>query len=68
MHTIQIKAEVADVYQIDALKSIFKAMKIKFTLTKEKPYNQEFVNKILEGEKEFKNGEFELIKTEDLWT
>ena len=51
MKTINIKAYTDDSSQIDALKAFMTALKIKFELTNEKPYNPEFVNKILESKK-----------------
>ena len=33
----------------------------------ESPYNQEFVAKIKQSEQQIKNGEYRIIKTEDLW-
>ena len=53
--------------QINALKAVVKAFKIEFEITKENPYNPDFVEKILQGEDDFKNGKFKIIKTEDLW-
>ena len=42
--------------QINALKAVVKALKIKFEVTSEKPYKPEFVNMVLEAEKEIKDG------------
>ena len=42
--------------QESALKAFVKALKMKFEVSKEKPYNPEFVNKILDAEKEIKQG------------
>ena len=54
--------------QINALKAVVKAFKIKFEIKKtEKPYNPEFVAQILQGDEDFKNGNFKVIKTGDLW-
>lgn len=33
----------------------------------DKPYNTDFVKKIIEGDQEFDNDEFKVIKTADLW-
>ena len=52
----------------NALKAFLKALKIKFEIaTNDKPYNEEFVKKILESEKQYKKGESKVIKTKDLW-
>lgn len=54
--------------KFEALKAVLKALKIKFEVpTKDKPYNPEFVAKILQGDQEFKKGDFKVIKTKDLW-
>ncbi len=67
IEAIDIKAYPTDASQMVALKAFMKAMKIKFTVKKEKPYDAKFVAKILQGDKDFKNGKFKAIKTEDLW-
>ncbi|MBY0245306.1 MAG: hypothetical protein K2Q03_07635 [Sphingobacteriaceae bacterium] len=58
MGVINIKAYTADTMQIDAIKAFMKALKIKFEVSKEteKPYNEEFVKKIKQGDKEFAEG------------
>lgn len=53
--------------KLEALKTFMKAFKIKFEVTKEKPYNPEFVAKVLKGDENFKNGKFKVVKTDDLW-
>jgi len=54
--------------QMNIFTALAKALKVKFETSKEeKPYKPEFVEKILQGDKEFKDGEFKVIKTEDLW-
>lgn len=54
--------------QENALKTVIKALKIKFEISKEKPYNPEFVEKIERGLKQAKEGKVTAIKTEDLWS
>jgi hypothetical protein len=56
MQTINITAHTQDPSQIEAVKAFMKALKIKFEISKEKPYNPEFVNMVLEAEKEIKQG------------
>jgi hypothetical protein len=51
----------------DALKAFATALKIKFEVTKEKTYNPAFVEMVLQGDKDFENGNFKVIKTDDLW-
>ncbi len=53
--------------QFNALKAFVKALKIKFEISTEKPYNPEFVDKIQESRKQIKEGNYSVIKTEDLW-
>jgi hypothetical protein len=68
MEAINITAYTSDNTQIDAIKSVLKALKIKFeVVAKEKPYNPEFVSKIQESREQYKKGNFAVIKTEDLW-
>ncbi|QQR98166.1 MAG: hypothetical protein IPK18_01100 [Sphingobacteriales bacterium] len=66
MKTINIKAYTDDSSQIDALKAFMTALKIKFELTNEKPYNPEFVNKILESKKQVADAKVTRVKKEDL--
>lgn len=54
--------------QLAALKAFAKALKIDFETTESKtPYNPEFVNKILQGREDIKNGKGVKIAIEDLW-
>jgi hypothetical protein len=66
MKTINIKAHTTDNTQIDAIKAFMKALKIKFEVSKESPYSQEFVDKIEQGDKDFSNGLGEKMTIEDL--
>jgi hypothetical protein len=56
MQAINIIAYTEDSSQIEAIKAVMKALKIKFEVSKEKPYNTDFVNMVLDAEKEIKNG------------
>ncbi|QOW10813.1 hypothetical protein Q73A0000_10730 [Kaistella flava (ex Peng et al. 2021)] len=51
--------------EANALKAFAKALKIKFEV-KEKPYNPEFVAKILESQKQAKEGKVTRVKKENL--
>jgi hypothetical protein len=53
--------------QASALKAFMKALKIKFEITKDRPYNPEFVEKIRRSKKQHLEGKDVVIKTEDLW-
>ena len=52
--------------QISALKAFMKALKIKFEISKESPYNPEFVEKIQESRKQAKKGKVTRVKREEL--
>jgi hypothetical protein len=53
--------------QESIIKILMKALKIKFEVSKEKPYNPEFVEKIERSKKQHLEGKDIVIKTEDLW-
>lgn len=50
----------------NALKAIAKAFKMKFKVTKEKPYNSKFVAKIQESRQEIEDGKSIRVEKEDL--
>lgn len=57
MGAINITAFTDDNSQIDAIKAVMKAFKIKFEISKlESPYTPEFVEMIKKGDKEFAEG------------
>jgi len=61
MEAINITAYTEDASQIEAIKAVIKAFKIKYTISKisdnpESPYNPEFVAMIKQGEQDLKNG------------
>lgn len=70
MQTINITAYTEDASQIEAVKAFMKALKIKFEISKEKPYSPEFVNKIIDAEKGIKEGKGLKVSSQefdDLW-
>ncbi|HSO87056.1 MAG TPA: DUF2683 family protein [Draconibacterium sp.] len=67
MDAINFKVYPNDMSQIKAIKAVFKAFKIRFEVEKERPYNQEFVKRVLEAKKEIKQGKGVKIATKDLW-
>jgi hypothetical protein len=70
MQAINFTAYTEDLTQIEAIKAFMKALKIKFEISKDQPYAPEFVNKILEAEKEIKQGKGLKVTSEgfdDLW-
>ena len=56
MEAINIKAFTSDASQIEALKAFMKALKIKFEVSKEPPYNTDFVAMIKKGDKQIADG------------
>jgi hypothetical protein len=60
MKAINITAYTEDTSQIEAIKAVFKAFKIKYKISKaqeiESPYDPEFVAMIKQGEKDLENG------------
>jgi flagellar motor component MotA len=66
MEAINITAYPSDTSQVEAIKAVMKAFKIKFEIKKEKPYNPEFVAKILESREQAKKGQVTRVKKEDL--
>lgn len=55
--------------QLSILKNLAKEMGMSFETKEEKEntYNPEFVDKIMRSRKDFEEGRFTVIKTEDLW-
>jgi hypothetical protein len=60
MKAVNIIAYTDDASQIEAIKAVFKAFKIKYKITKasdeDSPYDSEFVEVIKQGERDLKNG------------
>jgi hypothetical protein len=62
--------QAANAEQENVLKAFFNALKIKFEVSKEKPYNKDFVNMILQAEDDIKKGKGKKISSEEfdnLW-
>jgi hypothetical protein len=55
--------------ELAAIKKILVGFNVDFDTNDdiEKPYNQEFVDKILQSKEEFKQGKFKTIDSVDLW-
>lgn len=66
MQTINFTAYTDDLTQIEAIKAFMKALKIKFEISNEKPYNPEFVEKILQGDKDYEAGKGKKVTMEEL--
>lgn len=67
MNAINFRVYPDDMEQLRAIKSVFKAFKVKFEVDEEKPYNPEFVQRVLLAKEEIKQGKGVKIATEDLW-
>jgi len=67
MDAINFKVYPDDKSQIKAIKAVFKAFKIRFEVEEEKPYNHEFVERVLSAKEEIKQGKGIKIATRDLW-
>ena len=53
--------------QVNALKAFVKALKIKFEITAaEKPYDQAFVDSILQGDEDFRGGKGKKMTLDEL--
>ena len=52
--------------QVTALEAFMKALKIKFEVKKDSPYNPEFVDKILQGDADFKAGKGRRVTIDEL--
>ena len=61
MKTFYFTAYTEDASQIEAIKSVMKALKIKFEISKEKPYNSEVVAKINQSRQDYKEGKGTVI-------
>lgn len=53
--------------QENALKAFIKALKIKFEVSKEKPYDPDFVAKIKESRQQAKEGKTVKMDLDDIW-
>ena len=69
MKAINITAYTEDASQIEAIKAVIKAFKIKFSISKlttERSYSPDFVAMIKQGEKDLKNGKGIKVSLDEL--
>ncbi|MFT4094515.1 MAG: hypothetical protein QM640_12830 [Niabella sp.] len=70
MKAINITAYTDDASQIEAIKAVIKAFKIKYSISKvqetESPYNPDFVAMIKQGEQDLKDGKGIKMSLEEL--
>ncbi|TVQ81893.1 MAG: hypothetical protein EA358_00220 [Flavobacteriales bacterium] len=52
--------------ELKALKAFMEALKIKFEMAKESPYDPEFIEKVLESRQQVREGKVTRLKKEDL--
>jgi hypothetical protein len=68
MHTEDIFiVHPATTEEAEALNVFVKALKMKFEVVKGNVYDPKFVEKISQGDKDFENGNFKVMKPEDIW-
>lgn len=67
MEAVNFKVYPDDKSQLKAIKSVFKAFKIRFEVEEEKAYNTNFVERVLSAKEEIKQGKGVKIDAKDLW-
>jgi hypothetical protein len=67
MEAINFKVYPHDLEQIEAIKTVFRAFKVKFEVEEEKLYNPKFEERVLLAKEEIKQGKGVKIATKDLW-
>lgn len=69
MQTINITAHTEDASQIEAIKAVIKAFKIKFSISKitDSAYNPDFVTKIENSRKQALEGKTVKIDLDEIW-
>ncbi|MBN1184845.1 MAG: hypothetical protein JXB49_21340 [Bacteroidales bacterium] len=53
--------------EMNVIKAFFEALKIKFEITKDTPYNPEFIAKIEKSRKQASDGKTVKISLDDIW-
>jgi hypothetical protein len=66
MQTINFTAYTEDASQIEAVKAFMKALKVKFEISKDSPYNPEFVAKIEKSKQQVLEGKVTRVEKENL--
>lgn len=67
MNAVNFRVYSDDKAQIKAIKSIFRAFKIKFEVEEEKDYDPQFVERVLKAKEEIKQGKGIKLDPKDLW-
>ena len=64
-HEILI-AHPSNDYELDVIKAFFEALKIKFEVAQDSPYDPEFVAKIEKSRKDYKNGKGKVMTMDEI--
>jgi len=70
MATMTFIVHTVNAEQENVLKTLFKALKIKFEESKETPYNKDFTEMVLQAEESIKRGKGKKVSSEEfdnLW-
>ncbi|HEX3010173.1 MAG TPA: DUF2683 family protein [Bacteroidales bacterium] len=59
-------AHPSDEKELSVIKAFFEALKIKFEIKKDSPYDPEFVDKIQQGDADFKVGKGRKVTVDEL--
>lgn len=59
-------AHPSDAKELSVIKAFFEALKIKFEVAQDSPYDPEFVDKILQGDADFKAGKGRKVTMDEL--
>jgi hypothetical protein len=59
-------AHPSNANEYNVIKAFFEALKIKFEVAKDSPYEPEFVDKILQGDADFKAGKGRKVSMDEL--
>lgn len=67
MKTQDIIAHPANAQEMSVIKAFFEALKIKFEVAKDSPYDPEFMDKIEKSRKQASEGKTVKIDLDDIW-
>ena len=67
MKTQNIIAHPANENEMNIIKAFFKALKIKFEVAKDSPYDPKFVEKIESSRKQIADGKIVKVRLDDIW-
>lgn len=67
MKTQDIIVHPSNAQEMSVIKAFFEALKIKFEVAKDSPYDPEFVNKIEKSRKQAAEGKTVKIDLDDIW-